>query len=113
MIICTREHTAHHTLMVGNEESTDVSLSEEVANKVSEDEQEPQLKYEQLAGDVAALVVTDEISCLRLSDKILAVGTIKGRVHLLDYSGNQVGGRNPASNIATRPCSKRTQDLLL
>lgn len=54
-------------------------------------EEEPQLKYEQLAGDVASVVAKDEISCLRLSDKILAVGTIKGKVHLLDYSGNQVG----------------------
>ncbi|MEW5317234.1 MAG: hypothetical protein WDW38_008551 [Sanguina aurantia] len=53
-------------------------------------EEEPQLKYEQLAGDVASVVAKDEISCLRLSDKILAVGTIKGKVHLLDYSGNQV-----------------------
>ena len=55
------------------------------------DAREPHLKYESLGGDVAGITSSgDEISCLCLSDKILAIGTAKGRVHVLDYSGNQV-----------------------
>ena len=48
------------------------------------DAREPHLKYESLGGDVAGITSSgDEISCLCLSDKILAIGTVKGRVHVL------------------------------
>lgn len=54
-------------------------------------EREPRLKYESLGGDVTGITSSgDEITCLCLSDKILAIGTAKGNVHVLDYSGNQV-----------------------
>ena len=54
-------------------------------------EREPRLRYESLGGDVTGITSSgDEITCLCLSDKILAIGTEKGNVHVLDYSGNQV-----------------------
>ncbi|GIL83992.1 hypothetical protein Vretifemale_12716, partial [Volvox reticuliferus] len=54
------------------------------------EEPEPQLKYELLGGDVQSIVENEKITCMNVSDKILAIGTEQGRVHVLDYSGNQV-----------------------
>ena len=68
------------------------------------EELEPQLKYEQLGADVRNILAADTVTCLCLSDKILAMGTAKGRVHVLDYSGNEVGmvpsirARQPLTN---------------
>lgn len=53
---------------------------------------EPQLKLKQLEL-CSAVLANDAISCLCLSDKLLALGTEQGRVHVLDYSGNQVRAR--------------------
>lgn len=60
-----------------------------------DDEQEPQLKYKQLGADVPSILASDQVTCLCLSDKILALGTSKGRVHVLDYSGNEVSESIP------------------
>lgn len=51
---------------------------------------EPQLKYEELAGDVQGITSASRVTCLCLSDKILAIGTQDGSVHVLDYSGHEV-----------------------
>ncbi|KAF5836123.1 hypothetical protein DUNSADRAFT_6376 [Dunaliella salina] len=50
---------------------------------------EPQLKFEALHGDLDSILQDETISCLCLSDKILTLGTEEGRVHVLDYCGNQ------------------------
>ncbi len=55
---------------------------------------EPQLKFEALHGDLDRILQDETISCLCLSDKILALGTEEGRVHVLDYCGNQVSKRS-------------------
>lgn len=53
-------------------------------------EMEPQLKYEALVGDLPSLLSDDSVTCLCVSEKMLLVGTARGHVHVLDYSGNQV-----------------------
>jgi vacuolar protein sorting-associated protein 41 len=53
--------------------------------------EEPQLKYRPLGEDVAIITARDRVTCLCLSDKILAIGTAEGNVHVLDYSGDQAG----------------------
>jgi hypothetical protein len=53
-------------------------------------DQEPQLKYERLGGDVGSILSGDSASCLKASEKILALGTATGVIHILDYSGNEV-----------------------
>ncbi|KAG1680753.1 hypothetical protein FOA52_008086 [Chlamydomonas sp. UWO 241] len=53
-------------------------------------EEEPQLKYKELGGDVHSITESDSVTCLCLSDKILALGTEQGNVHVLDYSGDEV-----------------------
>eukprot|EP00198_Chlamydomonas_reinhardtii_P010064 XP_001699401.1 vacuolar assembly protein [Chlamydomonas reinhardtii] len=51
---------------------------------------EPQLKYDILGGDTSSIISKERITCMTLSEKILALGTEQGRIHVLDYSGNQV-----------------------
>ncbi|GAX72786.1 hypothetical protein CEUSTIGMA_g242.t1 [Chlamydomonas eustigma] len=61
-----------------------------MVNEIHDHEvREPNLKYESLGGDVNS-ITNDEVSSLCLSDKILAIGTSKGNVHVLDYSGNEI-----------------------
>ena len=54
------------------------------------EEEEPRLKYQRLGSDVAELLGKNAATCLCVSDKILALGTSNGTVHILDYSGNEV-----------------------
>jgi hypothetical protein len=56
-----------------------------------EPEREPQLSYDVLGGDVRDFAATERITAVGLNSKILALGTAKGRVHVLDYAGNRVG----------------------
>jgi hypothetical protein len=54
------------------------------------DEEEPRLKYQRLEADTGDLLLETEAACLCVSDKMLAMGTRDGTVHLLDYDGNEV-----------------------
>ena len=54
------------------------------------DAEEPRLKYQRLGSDVTELLGKNAATCLCVSDKILALGTSSGTVHILDYSGNEV-----------------------
>lgn len=56
------------------------------------DELEPQLKYERLGADVKTILQDATATCLSLSEKVLALGTSAGNIHILDYSGNEVRG---------------------
>lgn len=51
----------------------------------------PVLKYDRLVGSVPGLVARcHAVTSLCLSDKILALGTAAGSVHVLDYEGHEV-----------------------
>jgi len=63
-------------------------------------EQEPRLKYERFGCDVPAILRRQAATRLSVSDKVLALGTHNGTVHLLDYDGNEVG----SSEIYYRAC---------
>ena len=54
------------------------------------DEEEPRLKYQRLEADTGDLLLETEAACLCVSNKMLALGTRDGTVHLLDYDGNEV-----------------------
>lgn len=54
------------------------------------DEEEPRLKYQRLEADTGDLLLETEAACLCVSEKMLALGTQDGGVHLLDYDGNEV-----------------------
>ena len=52
------------------------------------------MKYQRLEADVGDLLLETEAACLCVSDKMLALGTRDGSVHLLDYDGNEVRQHN-------------------
>jgi hypothetical protein len=43
-----------------------------------------------LGGSVPSLLSSDAASCLTVAERIIALGTHDGTVHLLDFQGNQV-----------------------
>jgi hypothetical protein len=66
------------------------STAEAVETPTAADELEPQLKYERLGADVKSILQDATATCLCLSEKVLALGTSAGNIHILDYSGNEV-----------------------
>lgn len=54
------------------------------------EEEEPRLKYQRLGASVSDILEKDPASCLCVSDKILALGTHDGTLHILDIHGNEV-----------------------
>mmetsp|Transcript_19730 Transcript_19730/g.37590 ORF Transcript_19730/g.37590 Transcript_19730/m.37590 type:complete len:920 (-) Transcript_19730:193-2952(-) len=59
---------------------------------VSTEEVEPWLKYSRFGGSssVPALLAAETASCLCVGEKVLALGTHRGSVHLMDLDGNEV-----------------------
>ncbi|MCO5579749.1 hypothetical protein L7F22_033609 [Adiantum nelumboides] len=55
----------------------------------SSDEEEPRLKYQRMAGSMPSLLSNDAASCITVAERMIALGTHDGTVHLLDYQGNQ------------------------
>ena len=55
-----------------------------------EDEEEPRLKYQRMAGSMPALLSNDAASCIMVADRMIALGTHDGTIHIIDYQGNQV-----------------------
>ena len=66
------------------------TLGEETVGE-EEEEEEPRLKYQRLGSSVTDILSQDAASCLCVSDKLMALGTHDGTVHVLDYAGNEVG----------------------
>jgi hypothetical protein len=82
----------------------------------AENELEPQLKYERLGADVKSILSDATATCLCLSEKVLALGTSAGTIHILDYSGNEVGGwvqRAAERTQEQAACAAKQQLLLL
>ncbi|XP_057247651.1 vacuolar protein sorting-associated protein 41 homolog isoform X2 [Beta vulgaris subsp. vulgaris] len=71
------------------EEEEDDDLSEEEQQQ-EEEEDEPKLKYQRMGGSLSSLLSTDAATCIAVSDRMIALGTHCGYVHLLDFLGNQV-----------------------
>ena len=72
------------------EKGTNGRADAEPGDADADTEEEPRLKYQRLGSDVADLLGKNAATCLCVSDKILALGTHSGTVHVLDYSGNEV-----------------------
>ncbi|CAM6096608.1 unnamed protein product [Calypogeia fissa] len=64
--------------------------AEEEEEEGSTEGEEPRLKYQRMGGSVPSLLSGDAASCLTVAERIIALGTHDGTVHLLDYQGNQV-----------------------
>lgn len=64
---------------------------EEGEGEVEDDEEEePRLKYQRLGGSVPAIVSTDAAAAIAVADRMVALGTHNGTLHILDFQGNQV-----------------------
>lgn len=59
-------------------------------NSDEEEEEEPRLKYQRMGGSVPTLLQSDAASCIAVSERMIALGTHSGSVHILDFLGNQV-----------------------
>lgn len=55
-----------------------------------EEEDEPRLKYQRMGGSVPTLLQSDAASCIAVAERMIALGTHGGSVHILDFLGNQV-----------------------
>ena len=67
------------------EEDGDEELEDE-----AEEEEEPRLKYQRLGGSVPAILSTDAAASIAVADRMVALGTHNGTLHILDFQGNQV-----------------------
>ena len=65
---------------------------------------EPRFRHQALAADVTQLLMRTAATCLTVSDKMLALGTAGGSVHLLDYGGNEVRNTDHMTKICLFLC---------
>ena len=68
--------------------------SEEEEEEKEEEEDEPRLKYQRIGGSVPSLLASDAASCIAVAERMIALGTHGGSVHILDFLGNQVSFEN-------------------
>ncbi|KAG6841283.1 hypothetical protein C0991_012453 [Blastosporella zonata] len=81
---------------VGDEEDTDDEEEEEEEEEEDEDEEdEPALKYERIGGAVPDLLKKDTASTLVVANKLMALGTHGGIVHMLDLTGKRIKSYKP------------------
>ena len=71
------------------EEEEDEEEAEE-GEEEEEEEEEPRLKYQRMGGSIPALLASDAASCIAVAERMIALGTQGGTVHILDFLGNQV-----------------------
>ncbi|CAN4098954.1 unnamed protein product [Withania somnifera] len=55
-----------------------------------EEEDEPRLKYQRMGATVPSLLSSDAATCIAIAERMIALGTHAGAVHILDFLGNQV-----------------------
>ena len=77
------------------EEEEDDSEEEEEEEEVveeeeEEEEEEPRLKYQRMGGSIPTLLSSDAACCIAIAERMIALGTHDGTVHILDLLGNQV-----------------------
>lgn len=74
----------------GDDERDEEEEDEDSAIEDEEEEDEPRLKYQRMGGSVPALLSGDAASCIAVAERMIALGTRAGFVHILDFLGNQV-----------------------
>lgn len=74
-----------------DEREEDDDAEEEEDEEEREDEEgEPRLKYQRLGGSVPSLLSNDAAASIAVAERMIALGTHDGTVHILDFQGNQV-----------------------
>ncbi|CAN1131493.1 Vacuolar protein sorting-associated protein 41 homolog, partial [Linum perenne] len=72
------------------EEEEEDDDDEEEEEGEEEEEEEPRLKYQRMGGSIPSLLSNDAASCIAVAERMIALGTRDGTVHILDFLGNQV-----------------------
>lgn len=72
------------------EEEEDDDEEEDGVEDDEEEEEEPRLKYQRMGGSVPSLLSNDAAASIAISERMIALGTHDGSVHILDFQGNQV-----------------------
>ncbi|KAG9442877.1 hypothetical protein H6P81_018731 [Aristolochia fimbriata] len=70
----------------GDDEREEVEEEEEE----EEEEDEPRLKYQRMGGSISSLLSNDAASSISVAERMIALGTHDGTVHILDFMGNQI-----------------------
>ena len=76
-------------------------LDEDSGSSGSEEELEPQLKYERLSSDLKTILSEDSASCIAVHSKLMALGTHWGQTHTLDALGNSISGKTTIFELQT------------
>ncbi|XP_020674062.1 vacuolar protein sorting-associated protein 41 homolog isoform X2 [Dendrobium catenatum] len=74
----------------GDDEREEDDDEEEVEEEAVEEEEEPRLKYQRMGGSLSSLLSTDAAASIAIAERMIALGTHDGTVHILDFQGNQV-----------------------
>ena len=72
------------------EEEEEEEEAEEEEEEEEDEEEEPRLKYQRMGGSIPTLLASDTASCIAVAERMIALGTHGGTVHILDFLGNQV-----------------------
>ncbi|KAL9272324.1 Vacuolar protein sorting-associated protein 41-like protein [Drosera capensis] len=75
---------------VSDDEEEYEAETEAAEAEAEEEEDEPRLKYQRMGGSVPTLLSSDSASCIAVAERMIALGTHGGVVHILDFLGNQV-----------------------
>ncbi|XP_045167945.2 vacuolar protein sorting-associated protein 41 homolog isoform X2 [Mercenaria mercenaria] len=67
----------------------------------SEEDVEPKLRYDRVTNDLSAILNKDCASCMAVHSKFLALGTHWGTIHILDYLGNNIQGKEYQAHTTT------------
>ncbi|KAK9279527.1 hypothetical protein L1049_013206 [Liquidambar formosana] len=73
-----------------DEDEDEEEDEEEEVEEEEEEEEEPRLKYQRMGGSIPSLLSSDAASCIAVAERMIALGTHDGAVHILDFLGNQV-----------------------
>ncbi|KAG6679003.1 hypothetical protein I3842_14G108900 [Carya illinoinensis] len=76
--------------VIGDDEREEEDEEEGCDDVEEEVEEEPRLKYQRMGGSIPVLLMNDAASCIAVAERMIALGTHGGTVHILDFLGNQI-----------------------
>ncbi|KAL3335965.1 hypothetical protein AABB24_031943 [Solanum stoloniferum] len=74
----------------GDDERDEEEEEDSEEEEEEEEEDEPRLKYQRMGASVPSLLSADAATCIAVAERMIALGTYGGAVHILDFLGNQV-----------------------
>lgn len=99
----------------GDDERDEEEEEDSEEEEEEEEEDEPRLKYQRMGASVPSLLSADAATCIAVAERMIALGTHGGAVHILDFLGNQVINSSPELNLSstrTYFCSKVTTEFI-